>query len=282
MVAAGCGGSDEKDGGGVDLAAGPPADMARPDHGDDDGGTPLDPGCVTSPSSDYHPFLSTEIISWTAMPPGKTSSLAWTFAGYSTGIDHVVPKRGCFVQTPGPTLPNAKEVHGPAGTMTITGGTRAATLQSTAPGEYVFSDGSIVWPGDARLGFDIGGACDVPMSHFDIVMPKSIVFMTPAENAVLPRTSDLAVGWTPGSGELEMRITGSAGSVDCTFDAASGSGTIPSAMLQALGAGSASVQLVLGNHVVTHLDGRSYAIEAYTDVLLSDGTRLDTRKLTLQ
>jgi hypothetical protein len=248
---------------------------------DPDGGS-----CVMPPSSDYHPYLSVLLMTQTAPHQGDTT-LAWASIGYSTGIDVTPMQTGCVgwkAASTGPTTPNAKEVHESGGTVSITGGTHPVQIAPSPVDDYVFVDNNnVVWPGGTQLGVDVAGACDVAASHFDIEMPKAVTALSPSANATVSRAGDLVFTWTPGAGGmLVVHLTAGGGGVDCAFDPATGSGTIPKILLQTQAAGAASYDLQLYSQILTKNGGRSYRITAGNDVLGPDGTRFPGGKLTLQ
>ncbi len=131
----------------------------------------------------------------------------------------------------------------------------------------------------ALLGVDIAGACDLPAGHFDIRMTKSVsVSSAPAPNATIPRTSDLALAWTPGSGTLLVEL----GGIECTFDAAAGSATIPKSLLAEMQPGAATLDLQLYDELLTTVGDRRYRITTGSDVLGPDGSLFQSRAVTIQ
>jgi hypothetical protein len=140
-----------------------------------------------------------------------------------------------------------------AGTLRITGaGTSKATLtfgtvspSSTVPGYAGVSGDTQFFSGGDSIAVVGAGGADLPAFAMQTVTaPSAVVLTTPVcaglVCADLDRTQDLAVAWTGGGAghvkaSFETVAANATGSVFCTFDAASGSGTIPTAALAVLG-----------------------------------------------
>ena len=265
----------------ADMAA--PADLGRavPDLY---GLEPTDGGgnCLTVMPAGYHPYVAIELFGHTASDaPVQQISEVWASIGIATGSDVAPAGFGCQVDVPF-TGPNSMSLQESGGSITVSGGTRAITFEPDANDNYAFYDKSALWPGNTQLGIDIGGACDVPSKHFDLLMPKSIVLMTPAPNAVVSRGSDLDVTWTPGSGTVHLSLANAGVGVSCVFDASIGSGTIPKATLAKLSLGSASLGMELGSEVFNNENGRTYRVSTTADILLPNGAGFAGRSITLQ
>jgi hypothetical protein len=134
-----------------------------------------------------------------------------------------------------------------AGTLTITGaGTSKATLtfgtvspSSTQRGYAgVSGDTQFFSGGDSIVLVGAGGA-DLPaFAAQTVIAPSAVVLTAPLCSGLvcadLDRTQDLAVAWTGGGAghvkaSFETIAANATGSVFCTFDAASGTGTVPTA-----------------------------------------------------
>jgi hypothetical protein len=266
----------------------PIADMAAPADltavRDLYGLEPTDGGgsCLTVMPAGYHPYVAIELFGHTASDAlVQQISSVWASIGISTGSAIPPAGFGCQVDVPF-TGPNSMSLEESGGSITVSGGTRVITFEPDANDDYAFYDKDALWPGNAQLGIDIGGACDVPAKHFDILMPKSVVLMTPAANAVVSRNSDLTVTWTPGSGRLGLSLSDASGGVSCAFDASTGSGTIPTAMLAKLKLGAASLGMGLSSQLFTSENGRTYRVSTTADVLLPNGAAFTNRSITLQ
>jgi len=140
-----------------------------------------------------------------------------------------------------------------AGTITVTGvGASQAALmfglvspQSTQKGyPSVQADLQFFTGGDSITVEGAGGA-DLPaFTAHALIAPNEVVFTAPTcPNLICPevdRTQDLAVTWT-GGGAGRVRASfetvgpNNTGTVFCTFDAATGAGTVPKAALAVLG-----------------------------------------------
>jgi hypothetical protein len=140
-----------------------------------------------------------------------------------------------------------------AGTLTITGaGTAKATLMfgtvspsSTVPGYAAVSGDTQFFSGGDAIAIVGAGGADLPaFAAQTVTAPSAILLTAPLcaglVCADLDRTQDLALAWTGGGAghvkaSFETVAANATGSVFCTFDAASGSGTIPTAALAVLG-----------------------------------------------
>ncbi len=172
----------------------------------------------------------------------------------------------CTASTIGPCLVSACTISGAAdpglptgiatlnaGTLTITGaGTAKAALvfgtvapNSNQPGYAgVSGDTQFFSGGDSITVMGAGGA-DLPAFVAQtVIAPNDVVLTAPLcaglVCADLDRAQDLAVAWTGGGAghvkaSFETIAANAPGSVFCTFDAASGTGTVPNAALVVLG-----------------------------------------------
>ncbi|HEY1536477.1 MAG TPA: hypothetical protein VGF76_20795, partial [Polyangiaceae bacterium] len=140
-----------------------------------------------------------------------------------------------------------------AGTLTITGaGTAKATLlfgtvspSSTVPGYADVSGDTQFFSGGDAIGIVGAGGVDLPAFAAQMVIaPSTVVLTAPLcaglVCADLDRTQDLALAWTGGGAghvkaSFETIAANATGAVFCTFDAASGTGTVPKAALAVLG-----------------------------------------------
>jgi hypothetical protein len=139
-----------------------------------------------------------------------------------------------------------------AGMITVTGaGASKAVLTFGAISAYttqqgyaaVSSETQFFSGGDTITVVGAGGA-DLPaFAAQSVVAPSEIVLSAPVCAGLacdVDRTQDLAVAWTGGgAGKVKAAFetvgSTSTGSVFCTFDAASGMGTVPKAALAVLG-----------------------------------------------
>ena len=158
---------------------------------------------------------------------------------------------GCiFQQYTGDLL--AAPVKKSAGVITISGGTTTpVTLTPDGTATYAqFFNGKTppLYAGGESITIAAAGA-DVPAFNATLTAPKEVTLTAPmaATPFVIDRTKSLAFTWTGGTlGNVVVTI-GDAGSATkseflvCTFAAAGGSGTIPSAGLMKLAAGTGSI-----------------------------------------
>jgi hypothetical protein len=149
------------------------------------------------------------------------------------------------------TTPNATVLN--AGTITVTGAGDSQALltfgvvspQSTQKGyASVHADTQFFSGGDSITVQGAGGP-DLPaFTAHALIAPNEVVITAPTcPDLICPevdRTQDLAVTWTGGAAgqvraSFETISPNSTGTVFCTFDAASGAGTVPKAALAVLG-----------------------------------------------
>lgn len=126
-----------------------------------------------------------------------------------------------------------------AGTVSVTGGTPTMTMTQNSQGAYSFSQQTGELAGSGMLTFSATGG-DVPA--FTVSIPKIAYasLTAPAQNQNVPRSQDLTVSWTGGTpgASVYLRVLNNQQEVTCVFDAAAGTGTVPSALLQKLPAAS--------------------------------------------
>lgn len=152
-----------------------------------------------------------------------------------------------------------------AGTVTLEGGGTKLKIDPTAGGAYSVDRpvGVEAWPLGASLTFKGTGGADLPAFTQTLTAPTSELTLTsPAApdagtgvwwTMTADRTKDLTVAWSaPTTGRVGIGVTANiaaptaidAPRLYCTFDASTGTATIPAAALGALGAATGASVLV--------------------------------------
>ena len=140
-----------------------------------------------------------------------------------------------------PVAPNA-------GVITIAGGaSEMVTLTPGADGLYPVATGTMaLWANSDAILTVMGVGADPPMFGVSLAGPDAVMLTAPAAGNV-PVASDLAVTWTgssPGDVVVAMSaVREGTFSLECRFEPSAGTGTIPSSVLTAMGAGSAFLSL---------------------------------------
>lgn len=140
-----------------------------------------------------------------------------------------------------PVAPNA-------GVITIAGGaSEMVTLTPGADGLYPVATGTMaLWANSDAILTVMGVGADAPMFGVSLAGPDAVMLTAPAAGNV-PVASDLAVTWTgssPGDVVVAMSaVREGTFSLECRFEPSAGTGTIPSSVLTAMGAGSAFLSL---------------------------------------
>lgn len=140
-----------------------------------------------------------------------------------------------------PVAPNA-------GVITIAGG--ASEMVTLTPGDdglYPVATGTMaLWPSSLSVLTVSGAGADAPMFGVSLAGPDPVMLTAPAGGNV-PVASDLAVTWTGSSpGDVVVAVSAvreGTFSLECRFEPSAGTGTIPSSVLTAMGAGSAFLSL---------------------------------------
>lgn len=129
-----------------------------------------------------------------------------------------------------------------AGAVTITGGLREVTLEPDAADEYAFDNNGMseLFTGGETLTVTAEGG-DVPAFQLEATAPSVVTLSAPElmPLMVVDRSADLDFAWTGGEAGNVVAVVGitrpdRVTNVICTFEASSGSGTIPASMLSNL------------------------------------------------
>ena len=163
----------------------------------------------------------------------------------------------CVVVTEGPCVvtsctPSDGGVASPAptaGVIDVAGGVEPVQLTPGGDGKYTAVQGTkSLFDGGEVLTYTAAGA-DVPAFQDTVKAPEQITVslpapVTPPAKLVVSHSSDLKMAWT-GGGQSPVKVMIAVGSTSlgCTFDVASGAGSIPAAALAHLPAGTGGFSL---------------------------------------
>jgi hypothetical protein len=119
------------------------------------------------------------------------------------------------------------------------------------------------WPPGANVMISAKGA-DVPAFQGIITLPSPIAAIDGfVSGSVIDRSQDLTIGWPQQTGmSLFVGLTVGSVSIDCGFDAGDGGGTIPSAALSTLSAGTATAHADVGMVSMTTVENWSLHFQA--------------------
>lgn len=151
----------------------------------------------------------------------------------------------------------------PAGTLSVEGGLVAVSVTPNAQNQYSKSmNGATLWNGGETLTAKAtGDAMGAPAFDLAIMAPGKATITAPmlaglGQPTTIPRSANLSVAWTGGTGTLRafFFVTGGSTWISCSFPASAGSGTVPATALAKLPAGggtlyfdtSSSAQKVVG------------------------------------
>jgi hypothetical protein len=150
-----------------------------------------------------------------------------------------------------------------AGTINVTGGNKALALTVSGTAYTAITDSAnSLWSGGEPISVVAAGA-DVPAFSIQIVAPSEVVMTAPAPPAAgqslsISTNSDMQLTWSGGASGAKVHARLSLNvftptlysqSLDCYYDATSGSGTIPTTALKALKTGGAGTLLIEGGGV---------------------------------
>lgn len=256
LFGAGC---PSGDGGGAaaDLAAAGGDDMAISSSGSHDLATPTAPNGGTMEVIGTPSSWSGAASFYTGMPPTTTPNCTYTTAGACTASH-------CTIGSADGGTPASYTLVS-AGNVAVTVGAMAPIAFTAQPGNYYLAPGSMTQPlftGGDVLTFTTSGAV-APAASITVQAPAQPTLTTPSQPPpyTISRTSDFAFAWTGGGpGRLTVLVQTNPGSVtpgtpfgavSCNFAVSDGSGTIPSAALALLPAGSATVMLGVSSQTVS-------------------------------
>lgn len=158
--------------------------------------------------------------------------------------DTTQANQGCIVTSSGACLvydcpsPPPTTMNQGAGTLTITGGPlgqTGTTIPQSNP-YYFYTYGKGLVKGDV-LGVSASGGQVPAFGPKTVTMPGVITLTSPPNPATIATSSDVTATWSNGETgastviELTADLNGKTWAVYCTFDAATGTGTIPKALL---------------------------------------------------
>lgn len=146
-----------------------------------------------------------------------------------------------------------------AGDITFTGANTPVTLPFNPDGGYgQRMTNTPWWSGGEALTISAAGA-EVPAFTTTLQVPEYATVSAPdlrdqGTPLAVPRSNDLQLSWTGGSGTLHLQMwsgsTSANGTVVCDFPASQHAGTVPAALLQKLPAGAGSFLLQTRSAVV--------------------------------
>jgi hypothetical protein len=196
--------------------------------------------------------------------------------------------------SPADPLPNA-------GPVTLSGA-QITTLSMTpqADGTYTTESvtGQVAWlTGGETLVFlwshvpgDLNGTSDqIDMSAPSYVSLSADVAFANGP-AVIPRTEDLAVSWSAdmqaqATDEVSVSLNSGSTQVYCIFGASTGTGVVPAAILQALGAGNGTYEVhskQSANKTVTGSDGMQWKFSFNVDARARTSSGTASGSVTFQ
>jgi hypothetical protein len=166
-----------------------------------------------------------------------------------------------------------------AGTVTISGGD--LTTQGLSPGTtgtYSTSSATVGYTEGQTLTISASGSVVPAFGPVSIVAPPPIALSSPAAadggSVTISTASDLTVIWVGGvSGDSVLVEGGASGAgFQCTFDAATGAGTVPQAVLAAL-AGTGAGGLDFAQITSTSVTAGTFSIQGLcTEIGVVDAT----------
>jgi hypothetical protein len=246
-----------------------------PDSGSVDTGT-VDP--VMDTGAETGPKTSNELLLWTGNF-GATRTTNLIFQNYA-----VDPGARCATKVDGPCVvvdckgSDAAPPGVSAGTLTLTSnGTSLLTSSPKMDGSYPssFKTGE-QWDPGAALKISAEGA-DVPAFSVDFTAPSRPEITDPAVDSmpVLNRSADFVVKWKPTTGKVGVWVSQVPNTAElrtstrflCSFDAAAGTGTVPSSVVSTLQTTAAlktvGTNLNIGGVVEQSLKPGGYSIRAF-------------------
>jgi hypothetical protein len=173
----------------------------------------------------------------------------------------------CTVQTC--TDPPAVESHPHAGEVRVTGGAvDPLVVEPDADGSYPFlrDDTTSLFAGGETLRVTGAGGGGVPAFDAEVIAPENVTVVMPRlvereSPFEIDRGEPLAIAWsgtTSGRVHVMVYTPGDAGleaSADCTFASGATGGTVPSAALLSLPAGTATIVAFIESEEVLVNDG---------------------------
>ncbi len=168
-----------------------------------------------------------------------------------------------------------------AGTVSISGGKRAASISPKTDGTYPTDSDNMkpLYAGGETLTISATGGT-VPAFSGTVVAPARVRVTSPAVPAAgsslaISRSSALSFAWSGGTvGEVTFGVYPQSATswVTCSFPANAGAGSIPSSLLSKLPSGSGSFNASLRN--TSHLTQSGWAIDlwAYQSVVSASGS----------
>jgi len=160
-----------------------------------------------------------------------------------------------------------------AGTLTIDS-TPPFPLVATDERTSVFygGNGNVValHAGETRTLTASGAA--VPSFSTAFVVPDAAVLTSPSAAGISVGTDDIQLAWTGGSGFVDVLLQATLRQARCRFDASTGAGAIPNAVMQSFHEPGARFLLVTSNDVATSVPDWTITTTASLDATWADGT----------
>jgi hypothetical protein len=137
-----------------------------------------------------------------------------------------------------------------AGTLSVEGGLVPVSVMPNAQNQYVHTmNSTVLWNGGEMLGVKAtGAAMGAPAFDLAVPAPGKATITAPAiaglgQPTMVPRSANLSLAWTGGTGTLRafFFVTGGSVFASCTFPASAGSGTVPASALGKLPAGGGTL-----------------------------------------
>ena len=214
--------------------------------GDDDSGSGGDGGAGDGGVPANNGFVL--VTAYNAMANGVSTtggSVSATFSlQSSTPLCTDMTIGPCYLYMCPTTVPPVMYASG--GVVTVTGLTQAVSLAPDGSKMYApFTTQQSLMTGGENLTIRGAGA-DAPAFMLTVKAPNRVSITTPAKPAAsgitIDRSVDFPVAWTGGgTGEVGIVIGSNQGySMQCTYPAAAGTGTIPKAALAMMTAGAAT------------------------------------------
>ena len=166
-----------------------------------------------------------------------------------------------------------------AGTVTLTGAAQPITLMPDPDKTYPAAPSTTpLFSGGETITYAATGA-DVPAFSGTLVMPSRATITSPPKPAAaatleVPRSQDFHVTWSGGgSGQVQIGLFGSGTDPQrliCYFDASAGGGSVPTAALAMLAAGSGG--FAMATTAFTEVDEGDWAVQlgAYFNAVWPD------------
>jgi hypothetical protein len=165
-----------------------------------------------------------------------------------------------------------------AGTVTVSGGTPTMTMTPGSNGTYSFAQQTGELAGTGMLTLSATGG-DVPAFTVSFPQITYASLTAPSQSQTLPRSQDMTVTWTGGTAgtSVYFRLLNNQQEIQCVFDAAAGTATVPSAILQKMPSAEAGYTFTAFTQASVTAGTVPVGVWSYhADIMAEDG------RLTLQ